>query len=121
MTSKLLSVILIPFMGTIMGSAGVYFLKGKMSRTLQRSLTGFAAGVMVAASVWSLIIPAMNQSSHMGKLAFVPALIGVWGGFMALLALDSFVPHLHLNSDCPEGKDCGLGKNTMMFMMKTGI
>ncbi|MBR5305837.1 MAG: ZIP family metal transporter [Oscillospiraceae bacterium] len=116
MTSKLLSVILIPFMGTIIGSAGVFFLKGKMSRTLQRSLTGFAAGVMVAASVWSLIIPAMNQASHMGKLAFIPALVGVWGGFMALLALDSFVPHLHINSECPEGKPCGLGKNTMMFM-----
>ena len=116
MKASVLSALLIPFMGTVLGSAGVFFLKGKMSRNIQRSLTGFAAGVMVAASVWSLIIPAMNQSSHMGKLAFVPALVGVWLGFLALLALDSFVPHLHIGSDCPEGAHCGLGKNSMMVM-----
>ncbi|MBQ9845996.1 MAG: ZIP family metal transporter [Oscillospiraceae bacterium] len=116
MTAKILSVVLIPFMGTVLGSAGVFFLKGAMSRNIQRSLTGFAAGVMVAASVWSLIIPAMNQSAHMGKLAFIPALVGVWLGFLALLALDSFVPHMHIGSDCPEGVDCGLGKNSMMVM-----
>ncbi len=116
MTGKVLAAVLIPFIGTVIGSAGVFFLKGEMSRTVQRSLTGFAAGVMVAASVWSLIIPAMNQSEHMGKLAFIPALVGVWIGFLALLALDSFVPHLHLNSDCPEGAPCGLGKNSMLVM-----
>ena len=116
MAIKVLSAVLIPFMGTVIGSAGVFFLKGKMSRNIQRSLTGFAAGVMVAASVWSLIIPAMNQSAHMGKLAFIPALVGVWLGFLALLALDSFVPHLHIGSDCPEGTPCGLGKNSMMVM-----
>lgn len=116
MSSEILSVVLIPFMGTVAGSAGVFLLKGKMSRTIHRSLTGFAAGVMVAASVWSLIIPAMNQSEHMGRLAFVPAFVGVWLGFLAMLALDSFVPHLHQGSDCPEGTPCGLGKNTMMVM-----
>ena len=116
MSVKILSLVLIPFLGTVAGSAGVFFMKGAMSRNIQRSLTGFAAGVMVAASVWSLIIPAMDQSSHMGKLAFVPALVGVWGGFLALLALDSFVPHLHIGSDCPEGTPCGLGKNSMMVM-----
>jgi ZIP family zinc transporter len=70
---------------------------------------------MVAASVWSLIIPAMEESAHMGKLAFLPAFIGVWAGFLFLLALDEFVPHLHMNSQCPEGKACNLGKSTMMF------
>ncbi|MBR2028623.1 MAG: ZIP family metal transporter [Oscillospiraceae bacterium] len=117
MKSEVLLVILMPFVGTVIGSAGVFFLKGKMGDKLQRSLTGFAAGVMVAASVWSLIIPAMNQSEHMGKFAFVPALIGVWLGFMAMLFLDSFVPHMHINSQCPEGKNCNsLGKSAMMVM-----
>ena len=111
-----ISAILLPFLGTVIGAAGVFFLKGKMNRTLQRSLTGFAAGVMVAASIWSLIIPAMEQSEHMGKLAFLPAFVGVWGGFLFLLALDRLIPHLHLNSDRPEGKTSNLGKSTMMVL-----
>ena len=111
-----LSAVLIPFIGTVLGSGLVLFMKGEMQRTLQRALTGFAAGVMVAASVWSLIIPAMNQSEHLGKLAFLPALIGVWAGFLFLLLLDQLIPHLHLNSDCPEGAPCNLGKSTMMVM-----
>ena len=116
MNLEVLSAVLLPFLGTVIGSGFVFFLKGQMSRTLQRSLTGFAAGVMVAASVWSLIIPAMDQSAHMGKLAFVPAFVGVWGGFLFLLLLDQLIPHLHLNSQCPEGVDCGLGKSTMMVL-----
>ena len=111
-----LSAVMIPFLGTTIGSAFVFFLKGKMNRTLQRILTGFAAGVMVAASVWSLIIPAIDQSAHLGKLSFLPAFAGVWLGFLFLLALDHLIPHLHLNSDCPEGRDCGLGKSTMMVL-----
>ena len=114
MTAEILTTIFLPFLGTVIGSGFVFFLKGEMSKTLQRSLMGFAAGVMVAASVWSLIIPAMDHSAHMGKLAFLPAFIGVWGGFLFLLALDHIIPHLHLNSDCPEGMQCNLGKNTMM-------
>ena len=114
MKTEILSTIFLPFLGTVIGSGFVFFLKGEMSRRLQRSLMGFAAGVMVAASVWSLIIPAMNQSEHMGKLAFLPAFIGVWGGFLFLLALDHVIPHLHLNSECPEGMKSSLGKNTMM-------
>ena len=110
------SAVLLPFLGTALGSAGVFFLKGEMNRTLQRILTGFAAGVMVAASVWSLIIPAIDQSEHMGKLAFLPAFVGVWLGFLFLLGLDHLIPHLHLNSDCPEGTPCGLGKSTMMVL-----
>ena len=113
---KVVSAVLMPFLGTTIGAAFVFFLKGKMHQKLQRSLTGFAAGVMVAASVWSLIIPAMDQSAHMGKLAFLPAFIGVWGGFLFLLLLDQLIPHLHLNSQCPEGVDCGLGKSTMMVL-----
>ena len=113
---EIISAILIPFLGTLLGSAGVFFLKGSMNRTLQRSLTGFAAGVMVAASVWSLIIPAMDQSAHMGKLAFLPAFVGIWLGFLFLLALDHLIPHLHLNSQSPEGSPSNLGKSTMMVL-----
>ncbi len=116
MRIEVLSAILLPFLGTVIGSGGVFILKGAMNRTLQRSLTGFASGVMVAASIWSLIIPAMDQSAHMGKLAFLPAFIGVWGGFLFLLGLDHVIPHLHLNSSCPEGKCCNLGKSTMMVL-----
>ena len=116
MDFKTLSAVLIPFLGTTIGSAFVFFMKGSMNRTLQRSLTGFAAGVMVAASVWSLIIPALEQSEHLGKLSFIPAFVGVWLGFLFLLALDHIIPHLHLNSDCPEGTPCNLGKSTMMVL-----
>ncbi len=113
---EVLSAVLLPFLGTIVGSAFVFFLKGSMHRTLQHSLTGFAAGVMVAASIWSLIIPAMEQSEHMGRLAFLPAFVGVWAGFLFLLALDHIIPHLHMNSQCPEGTQCSLGKSTMLTL-----
>lgn len=116
MTLEILSALSLPFLGTVAGSACVFFLKGQMSQTLQRMLTGFAAGVMVAASIWSLIIPAMEQSEHMGKFAFIPALVGVWAGMLFLLLLDRLIPHLHLGSECPEGKDCNLGKSTMMVL-----
>ena len=116
MNIQTFSAVMIPFVGTVLGSAGVFFLKGHMNRTLQRSLTGFAAGVMVAASIWSLIIPAIDQSAHLGKLAFFPAFAGVWLGFLFLLGLDLLIPHLHLNSDCPEGRSCGLGKSTMLTL-----
>ena len=108
--------LVLPFLGTVVGAAMVFFMKGAMNRRLQRSLTGFAAGVMVAASVWSLIIPAMDQAEHMGKLAFLPAFIGVWAGFAFLLMLDKLVPHLHLNSESPEGTPSELGKSTMMVL-----
>ena len=116
MTLEILSALSLPFLGTVAGSACVFFLKGQMSQTLQRMLTGFAAGVMVAASIWSLIIPAMEQSEHMGKFAFIPAFVGVWAGMLFLLLLDRLIPHLHLGSECPEGKDCNLGKSTMMVL-----
>ena len=116
MMPEILSAILLPFLGTAIGSGLVFFLKGQMRRGVQRALTGFAAGVMVAASVWSLIIPAMEQAEHMGKLAFVPAFVGVWAGVLFLLALDHLIPHMHLNSECPEGSPCGLGKSSMMVI-----
>ena len=116
MNPETIAVLALPFLGTSLGAALVFFLKGQMNRTLERSLTGFASGVMVAASIWSLIIPAMDQSAHMGKLAFVPAFVGVWAGFLFLLLLDQLIPHLHLNSQCPEGAPCSLGKSTMMVL-----
>jgi len=116
MTAEILSAVLIPFLGTTIGAGFVFFMKGQMRRGVQRALTGFASGVMVAASIWSLIIPAMEQSEHMGKLSFVPAFVGVWAGILFLLALDHIIPHLHLNSQCPEGVSCNLGKSTMMVL-----
>ena len=115
MEIQIISAVMLPFLGTVMGSALVFFLRGAMNRNLQRSLTGFAAGVMVAASVWSLIIPAMDQSAHLGKLAFAPAFAGVWAGFGFLLLLDKIIPHMHLD-ESPEGIPCSQGKSTMMVL-----
>ena len=95
--------ILIPFLGTSLGAACVFFMKKTLSDRVQRSLTGFAAGVMVAASVWSLLIPAIEQSAAMGTWAFVPAAVGFWIGVLFLLALDHLIPHLHANSASAEG------------------
>ena len=116
MTLETISAVALPFLGTTIGAGFVFFMKGAMNRPLQRSLTGFASGVMVAASIWSLIIPAMDQSAHMGKLAFLPAFIGVWTGFLFLLALDHVIPHLHMNADTPEGSPSNLGRSTMLVL-----
>ena len=116
MKPELLSAVFLPFLGTAIGSAFVFFMKGKMNRSLQRALTGFAAGVMVAASIWSLIIPAIEQSEHLGKLSFLPSFIGVWAGFGFLLLLDGLIPHLHLNSEKPEGLSSKLGNSAMMVL-----
>ena len=116
MYPQIIATVLIPFLGTSIGSALVFFLKGAMNRNLQRALSGFAAGVMVAASVWSLIIPAIDQSEQLGKFAFFPAFVGVWLGFLFLMAMDKVVPHLHIGSECPEGSPCNLGKSTMMVL-----
>ena len=116
MKLEILAAVLLPFLGTVIGSAFVFFLKGQMNRRVQRVLTGFAAGVMVAASIWSLIVPAIEQSESMGKLAFLPAFLGVWAGFGFLLLLDQLVPHLHLNSTKPEGSKSGLGKSAMLVL-----
>ncbi len=108
--------ILIPFLGTALGSACVLFLKDKFNPMLQRALAGFAAGVMVAASIWSLIIPAMEQSEAMGKLSFIPAAVGFWLGILFLLLLDRTIPHLHRNSSRAEGPKSSLQKTTMLVL-----
>ena len=116
---NLLSVIMIPFLGTVLGSACVFFMKKEMSETLQKILSGFAAGVMVAASVWSLLIPSLEQSKMMGELSFVPAVIGFWLGIMFLLFLDHVIPHMHIGSQESEGPKTKLEKNTMMVLAVT--
>lgn len=95
--------ILIPFFGTALGSATVFFMKDKINVKLQKLLLGFASGVMIAASVWSLIIPCIEMAESQGKVAWVPAAVGFLLGMGFLLALDSIIPHIHLNSKEPEG------------------
>ena len=111
--------ILIPFLGTSFGAACVFFMKKEMGDRLQRMLTGFAAGVMVAASIWSLLIPAMEQVSDMGKLAFVPAVAGFWCGILFLLLLDHIIPHQHRNSQRAEGPRSQLKRTTMLVLAVT--
>lgn len=111
--------ILIPFLGTSLGAACVFFMKHDMSERLSRILTGFAAGVMVAASIWSLLIPAMDQSEEMEKFAFVPAVAGFWGGILFLLLLDHIIPHLHRYSVSAEGPKSRLQRTTMMVLAVT--
>lgn len=116
---KLLIGILIPFLGTVLGSACVFFMKKSLGDLVQRSLAGFAAGVMVAASIWSLLIPAMEQSADRGRLSFLPAFVGFWFGILFLLAFDHLIPHLHMGSDQAEGPKSKLGRTTMMVLAVT--
>ena len=110
--------LLIPFLGTSLGSALVFFMKKELDTKLQNILSGFAAGVMVAASVWSLLIPSMEMASDKGKLAFIPAAVGFCVGMLFLLALDKFVPHMHLD-ESEEGPKTNLQKTTMMVLAVT--
>ena len=109
-------ILLIPFLGTTLGSACVFFMRNKMNRLLQRGLTGFAAGVMVAASIWSLLIPAIDKSADMGKLSFVPAAAGFAAGIVFLLLLDHIIPHLHMYSSEAEGIKSNFKKTTMLVL-----
>ena len=111
--------ILIPFLGTSLGAACVFLMKKAMSDRMQRILTGFAAGVMVAASLWSLLLPAMEQASAMGRWSFVPAVAGFWLGILFLLLLDHLIPHLHRNSRDAEGPRSRLQKTTMLVLAVT--
>ena len=111
--------ILIPFLGTTLGAACVFFLKNTLRDGVQRALTGFAAGVMVAASVWSLLIPAMEQAADLGRLRFLPAFLGFWVGILFLLALDHIIPHLHAKSGKTEGPKSRLQRTTMMVLAVT--
>ncbi|WP_288803760.1 ZIP family metal transporter [uncultured Dialister sp.] len=109
----------IPFLGTSLGAACVFFMRGKMHRGVQRGLTGFASGVMVAASIWSLLIPAIEESSDWGKLAFLPAVIGFGGGILFLLFLDHIIPHLHMGAEKAEGPRSHLARTTMLVLAVT--
>ena len=111
--------ILLPFCGTVMGAGCVFFLKRSLGNQVQRALTGFAAGVMVAASIWSLLIPSMEQAADMGKGAVIPAAAGFWLGILFLLILDRLIPHLHRNADQPEGVKSGFGRTTMLLLAVT--
>ncbi len=111
--------LLIPFAGTALGAAMVFLLKDEINSLLQKTLLGFASGVMVAASVWSLLIPAIDMSEHLDKLAFLPAVIGFAVGVAFLLLMDKIIPHLHLNSTEPEGPHSKLKKNTMLVLAVT--
>ncbi|MBQ4382252.1 MAG: ZIP family metal transporter [Oscillospiraceae bacterium] len=116
MTSEVIKGIMIPFLGTALGSACVLFMRKSLGAMVQRALTGFAAGVMVAASIWSLIIPAIDQSQALGPWAFVPAAAGFWIGVLFLLLLDRIIPHLHMMSDEAEGPRTSLRRTTMLVL-----
>lgn len=116
---KIIVGILIPLAGTILGSAMVFLIKTEMKVLLQKALLGFASGVMIAASVWSLIIPAIEMTRLRGGISWLPASVGFLVGILFLLFLDTFIPHLHLDSEVPEGKKSSLGKNAMLFLAVT--
>ena len=109
----------IPFLGTCLGAACVFLSRRELPPGMQKALTGFASGVMIAASVWSLLLPAMEMSAAMEKLAFLPAVIGFWAGTLFLLLLDHVVPHLHMDADKAEGLPARLPRTTMMVLAVT--
>ena len=111
--------LLIPLFGTTLGAAMVFFLRGEMRPGLQKALLGFASGVMIAASVWSLLIPAIDMAEAAGQIAWVPAVVGFLLGMGFLLLLDTIIPHLHLDSDTPEGRPSGLNKSFMLVLAVT--
>ncbi|MBR3834570.1 MAG: ZIP family metal transporter [Lachnospiraceae bacterium] len=118
---EVLIAIWVPFLGTMLGSACVFFMKGALNDKVQKALSGFAAGVMIAASVWSLLIPAINmaEASGMGKKSFVPAAVGLLLGVIFLLLLDKLIPHLHLADEQAEGPKVNLKKSTMLILAVT--
>lgn len=109
----------IPFLGTTLGAAMVFLMKNKINNKIEKLLLGFASGVMIAASIWSLLIPAIEMSESQGKIAWVPATIGFLLGITFLLVLDSVIPHMHLKSDKPEGIKSKLKRTTMMVFAVT--
>lgn len=111
--------LLIPFVGTTLGAAMVFFMRNKMNKKIEKLLLGFASGVMIAASIWSLILPAIEMSEEQGKIAWLPATLGFLFGIIFLLVLDSLIPHLHLHDDKPEGVKAKLKKTTMLVLAVT--
>jgi ZIP family zinc transporter len=118
-TVKTLIGITIPLAGTILGASMVFFLKSEMKPLIQKLLLGFASGVMIAASVWSLLIPAIDMAEEQGGVAWLPATVGFLLGIGFLLLLDSVIPHLHIDSDKPEGAKSTLGKKAMLVLAVT--
>lgn len=119
MSTTIFTGIMIPFIGTSLGAACVLFMKNELKKSVQRALSGFAAGVMIAASIWSLIIPAMEQCEDLGRLSFLPAFIGFWLGALFLLLLDCVIPHLHVDAEKAEGPRATLKRTTMMVLAVT--
>lgn len=111
--------ILIPFIGTTLGSSLVFFMKNKINDKIQKFLLGFAAGVMIAASVWSLLLPSMNMAKEQGIVEWIPACVGFLLGILFLLLLDIIIPHLHVSSTKPEGLKSNFKKTTMFFLAVT--
>ena len=111
--------LLVPFLGTTLGAACVFVMRGSLSALLERSLAGFAAGVMVAASIWSLLQPALDGSEMLGRMAWMPAFVGFWAGTLFILALDRAIPHLHLGEDEAEGPRTDLARTTLMVLAVT--
>ena len=119
MDMTVLATILMPFAGTVIGSAFVFFMKREMPALLQKALLGFASGVMVAASVWSLLIPSMEMSAFEGVLTVIPAAFGLIAGMCFLLAVDYLTPHLHIGDDKPEGLKAKISKTAMLALAVT--
>ncbi len=117
--TTLLQGISFPFLGTVLGAFCVFFMRNNLHQMIQRALTGFAAGVMTAASVWSLLIPALEDSAHLNRLAFFPVAVGFLLGIFFLLMLDKLIPHLHMNSKESEGIKSNLPKSTMLMLAVT--
>ena len=111
--------LIIPFLGTTLGAAMVFFMRDTINEKVEKALLGFAAGVMVAASVWSLLIPSLDMTAEQGGIGWLPATIGFMLGIVFLLILDMIIPHLHLNSDEPEGPHTKIQKTTMMVLAVT--
>ena len=111
--------LLLPFVGTTLGAAMVFLLRGEMPSWIQKLLLGFASGVMMAASVWSLLIPSIDMAAESGGVAWLPAVVGFLAGMFSLLLFDSVVPHLHLSSNESEGVKSRLGRSAMLFMAVT--
>lgn len=111
--------LLIPLLGTVLGSAFVFFMKNEMPARLQKALLGFASGVMVAASIWSLIIPSMEMWADQGRLRIIPALVGFLAGIAFLLLIDYITPHLHMGSSKPEGPRTKLSRTAMLTFAVT--
>lgn len=119
MSIEIIRGIAIPFLGTSLGATCVLFMKKELPSVIQKALTGFAAGVMMAASVWSLLIPALEESGSYGRLSFLPAVIGFWLGILFLLLLDHVIPHLHISSNDEEGPHVSLKRTTKMVLAVT--